>query len=506
MKKHRSAESSKKTSSKNQGKDSDYCLVSQNPHLFWRRTKIIATLGPASEKVATIEQLLDLDANAFRLNMSHGDHESHKTLVNRIRRAAKRKDKQVAIIMDLCGPKIRVGKFEDDAIELNDDDEVIITSRQVTGKPGLISSQYRQLHKDAKRGERILLDDGNLELRVKSIKDTEVTCTVIYGGLLKNHKGMNLPDSDLSTSSFTAKDKKDADLAIETGVDFIALSFVRTAGDVQTLQRYLKKNNADIPIISKIEKPEAVEHIDSILKASYGIMVARGDLGIELPAESVPLLQQRLIQKAREQDRPVIVATQMLESMITSSRPTRAEVSDVANAAISSADAVMLSGETAAGRFPVKAVETMDKILREIEGHQWQTNKFGHDYDELKKDKFSTREAIARATMNLASDLKLQGIIIPTTTGTTARILSAERPSAPCIGVCSREHINRRMALHWGVVPVLVKEPDTHDWRELCSIISDKCHLTKTGHTVLLVSGFNDDPALNEPVMKILEV
>jgi len=493
MKKHRSAESSK------------------NKHttditLHWRRTKIIATLGPASQKINTIEELLALDVNAFRLNMSHGDHESHQTLVKRIRRCAKRLDKQVAIIMDLCGPKIRVGKFENDAIELNDDDRIIITSRQIMGKPGLISSQYRQLHKDVKPGERILLDDGNLECRVESIKDTEVSCKVIYGGILKNHKGMNLPDSKLSTSSFTAKDKKDADLAIEMDVDFVALSFVRNASDIQTLQRYLKKQQIDIPIIAKIEKPEAINNIDEILDTAYGIMIARGDLGIELPAESVPILQQELIQKAREHDRPVIVATQMLESMISSARPTRAEVGDVANAAMGSADAVMLSGETASGKFPVKAVETMDKILREIENHQWKNRSFGQRIDESSKGEYPIREAVARAALNLTNDLKLQGIIIPTRSGTTTRILAATRPAAPCIGVCSDEKVNRTMSLHWGVVPVNVNEPSTHDWRALCSIISDKCNLTQSGHTVLLVSGFNDDPTLNEPVIKILEV
>jgi len=493
VKKHRSAEKSSQSKIK-------------NPHLHWRRTKIIATLGPASQKVATIEELLQLDVNAFRLNMSHGDHDSHRQLVSRIRRAAKRLEKNVAIIMDLCGPKIRVGKFENDAIELPDSSNAVITSRQITGKPGLISSQYRQLHKDAKPGERILLDDGNLELQVTSIKDTEVSCKVIYGGTLKNHKGMNLPDSTLSTSSFTAKDKKDADLAIELDIDFIALSFVRNAGDIQTLQRYMNKQNADIPIIAKIEKPEAIENIDDILDNAYGIMIARGDLGIELPAESVPLLQQELIQKAREHDRPVIVATQMLESMITSSRPTRAEVGDVANAAIGSADAVMLSGETASGKFPVKAVETMDRILREIESSQWTNNTFGQRLDERSKGEYPVREAVAKAALNLANDLKLQGIIIPTRGGTTARIIAAARPSSPCICVSANPKVTKCMTLHWGVVPVQIKEPESHDWRSLCILISEKCNLTTTGHTVLLVSGFNDDPALNEPVMKILEV
>jgi len=493
VKTHRSAETSSATKN-------------ASAHLQWRRTKIIATLGPASQKIATIEKLLQLDVNAFRLNMSHGDHDSHRQLVSRIRRTAKRLDKHVAIIMDLCGPKIRVGKFENDAIDLEEGTKVVITSRQVIGKAGLISSQYRQLHKDARPGERILLDDGNLELKVSSIKDTEVHCNVIYGGLLKNHKGMNLPDSLLSTPSFTAKDKEDALLAVQADVDFIALSFVRNAADVQTLQRYLKKQNAEIPIIAKIEKPEAIDNIDEILEASYGIMIARGDLGIELPAESVPLLQQKLIQKAREYDRPVIVATQMLESMIYAARPTRAEVGDVANAAIGSADAVMLSGETASGKFPVKAVETMDRILREIENHQWQNKSFGQRIAESSKGEFPVREAVARAALNLANDLKLQGIIIPTRSGTTARILAAARPSAPCIGVCSSEKVNRSLALHWGVVPVQVNEPSTHDWRALCTIISDKCNLTQSGHTVLLVSGFNHDPQLNEPVMKILQV
>ena len=493
MKKHRLAESTSIDSTK-------------NAPLMWRRTKIVATLGPASDKASTIERFLRLDVNAFRLNMSHGDHDSHRLLVTKIRRAAKKLNKHVAIIMDLCGPKIRVGKFENDSITLTDGDKVIITSRQVIGKAGLISSQYRQLHKDAKRGERILLDDGNLELQVTSIKGTELNCRVIYGGVLKNHKGMNLPDSKLSTPSFTAKDKKDADLAVEMDVDFIALSFVRNAADIKTLQRYLKKQNTQIPIIAKIEKPEAIDNIDEILDAAYGIMIARGDLGIELPAETVPLLQQQLIQKACEHDRPVIVATQMLESMISNARPTRAEVSDVANAAVGSADAVMLSGETASGKFPIKAVEIMDKILRETESHQLTNKSFGQRSDDISKGEYPIREAVARAAINLTHDLKLQGIIIPTRSGTTTRILSAARPAAPCIGVCCDQKVNRLMALHWGVVPVYVDEPSTKDWRTLCSLISKKSNLTKIGHTVLLVSGFHDDPALNEPVMKILEV
>lgn len=476
--------------------------------LQWRRTKIIATLGPASDTPDSIERLIKAGVDAFRINMSHGSHAEHSQVVKRVRRIAKKLNKHIAIIMDLCGPKIRVGKFEDGQIELKERSEVIITSRQILGKQSLISSQYRNVHKDIKMGERILLDDGNLELKAVAIEGNNIRCRVIHGGVLKNNKGMNLPDSSLTVPSFTEKDRQDAMLAIELEADFVALSFVRDKNDVLKLKRFLAKHNANIDIISKIEKPEAVANIKEILECSYGIMVARGDLGIELPAERVPLLQQELIHLARDFNRPVIVATQMLESMISHSRPTRAEVGDVANAALSSTDAVMLSGETAAGKYPLKAVQTMDTILREIEEHQWRQNSFGNQHEVIKNDTeiLPVKDAVANAALNLAHDLKLQGIVIPTRSGSTARIISAARPSAPCIGVCSRPEVNRKMALNWGVVPVLVDKPSTQNWRTLCEIINKQVKLTRIGHTVLLVSGFNDDPVLNEPVMKILDI
>lgn len=488
--------------------DTDTAFDKQEVALRWRRTKIVATLGPASDTTEMIEKLLDAGANAFRINMSHGEHNSHRAQVSMVREAAARKQKHVAIIMDLCGPKIRVGRFEDDQIQLDDESEVTITSRDLIGKPGLIPSLYRNVHKDLKLGERILLDDGNLELKAIAINTTEISCRVIHGGTLKNNKGMNLPDSVMSVPSFTEKDKRDALLAIELDADFVALSFVRDKGDVLNLQAYLQEHGSGIEIISKIEKPEAVDNIREILECSYGIMVARGDLGIEIPAERVPLLQQELIQLARDYSRPVIVATQMLESMISNSRPTRAEVGDVASAALSATDAVMLSGETAAGKYPVMAVETMDRVLREIEAHQWRKNSFGDakNIGDSKSDILPVRDAVARATLNLASDMKLQGIIIPTRSGTTARVISAARPSAPCIGVCSDIRVNQRMALNWGVIPVLVEEPQTHDWRTLCEHINQQVKLIETGHTVLLVSGFNDDPGMNEPVIKILGI
>ena len=476
--------------------------------LRWRRTKIIATLGPASCTAEMIEQLINTGANVFRINMSHGEHAEHRQNVKRVREIAQRCQKHIAIIMDLCGPKIRVGTFENDQIELQDQQEITVTCRDVIGKPGLIPSQYLNLYQDILPGERILLDDGNLELKALHIDGLEIHCQVIHGGTLKNKKGMNLPDSNLSTRSFTEKDQHDAKLAMELEADFVALSFVRSHEDVLRLKYFFEQHNTDISIISKIEKPEAVSNIEAILKHSYGIMVARGDLGIEMPAEQVPLIQQRLIQLARQHNRPVIVATQMLESMIQHSRPTRAEVGDVANAAFSSADAVMLSGETAAGKYPLSAVETMDRILREIEAHQWRQNSFGDNNhkNEEAGEIMPIREAVASATLDLAHNLKLQGIVIPTGTGTTARIISSSRPSAPCIGVCSDARVTRKLALSWGVVPTLIDEPETHNWRQMCCSINKQVNMAQAGHTVLLVSGFNDDPAKNSPVMKILTI
>lgn len=481
--------------------------ITDNVRLHWRRTKIIATLGPTSKSENIIGQLMDAGANIFRLNMSHGTHDEHREMAAKIRKIAKRKKKHIGVLLDLCGPKIRVGMFENDAIDIVAGEDVLVTCKSVTGKPGLIPSQYKSLYKDVSKSDRILLDDGKLELQVKSVSDKDVLCKVIYGGRLSNKKGLNLPDSKISTSSFTAKDKKDAELAVELEADFLALSFVRDEKCIKTLKRYISTKGTEIPVIAKIEKPEAIEYINDILKEADGIMVARGDLGIEMPAQQVPLIQKELINKARFYGKPVIVATQMLESMITSSKPTRAEVGDVANAAMSSADAVMLSAETASGAYPVLAVETMDKICREIESHQWKHGKFGEDdFDECTDEIESDRKAVARAVKSLAHELQLQGILIPTRSGTTAKVLSADRPVSPLIGISSYEHICRRLSINWGVVPIHIEEQYTHDWQTLCDKVVLMCNLTKTGNRILLVSGFSDDPVLNEPVLKLMHV
>jgi pyruvate kinase len=409
-------------------------LTAKRVALRWRRTKIVATLGPASSDTKTITALLNAGVDVVRLNMSHGTHDAHREVYQRVRAAAKKLDRHVAIFADLCGPKIRCGKFPDGPLKLTPGEEVMIDPRVDKGGPGLIASQYRAIARDVQPGHRILLDDGNLELKALAIEGERVRCKVVFGGLLKDHKGINLPDSKVSASSLPPKDIADAKFALALGVDYLALSFVRTAKDVAGLRRLIAREGANTPIIAKIETPEAMENIEAIVQASDAIMVARGDLGIEMPAEQVPLIQRELIRLGRRHNRAVIVATQMLESMIDHSRPTRAEVGDVANAALTGADAVMLSAETASGKYPLRAVEIMDRILREAEGYQWQQGSFLAGEEAALAD-MSLRDGVAVAATSLAHDLKLQGIIIPTLSGTTARVICSYRPTAPLVAV-----------------------------------------------------------------------
>ncbi|MEO1267042.1 MAG: pyruvate kinase, partial [Myxococcota bacterium] len=364
----------------------------------------------------------------------------------------------VAILADLCGPKIRVGHFEDGAIELKEGDEVTVTVRDIMGKPGLIPSEYKALADDVKAGDRLLLDDGRRELRVVEVEGTEIHCTVVRGGRLSNRKGINLPGVDISAPSLTEKDRADAAFAAELGVDFMALSFVRHQTDVYALRQLLTaQGRPHIPLISKIEKPEALDHIEGILEASDAIMVARGDMGVEMAAEEVPLIQRELTRLAIERNTAVIVATQMLESMIRNPTPTRAEVTDVAWAAMAGADAVMLSGETAAGDHPVEAVQTMDRVLRLIEGHQFHQDQFDslveHDTaatDEATID-MQLSEALARGTAQLSRELSARAIAICSHTGHTAHMISAERPAAPILALTSNPATARRLAVYWGV-------------------------------------------------------
>ena len=478
--------------------------------LVHRRTKIVATLGPASGTPEAIERLIIAGVDVFRLNFSHGSHESHEKLYNIIRAASDNTGRYVAILADLCGPKIRTGNFVDGGIELVEGQKVTVTTRAVEGREGLIPTEYDALCRDVACGDRILLDDGRRALEVLSVDGEDISCRVTVGGRLSNRKGINLPGVAISTPSFTPKDRKDAIFAAALGVDFMALSFVRRAADVGELKSLLHQRGYDIPVISKIEKPEALHHIDAILEISDGIMVARGDLGVEMAAEEVPLIQRELTRLAIERNRFVIVATQMLESMIDNPRPTRAEVTDVAWACMAGTDAVMLSGETAAGQYPVEAVETMGRVLRMVEGSQWSDDQFEHlithessAIDEETVD-LQLSEALARSVAHLSRQLQGRAIVVRSFTGHTAHMISAERPACPIIALTAEPATARRLAICWGVVPTVVHESALENTVKLAPELARDLQMAEKGQVVLLVSGGKNEKERNAPGLQIL--
>ena len=477
-------------------------MLSTAHKCFARKTRIIATLGPATSDHDTIAKLLEAGANVIRLNMSHGSHEHHRGSFEMVRQVAAEMKLHVAIFCDLCGPKIRVGLLKDGEMLLKSRAIVTMTTRKVLGSDNIIPCQYSSLHKDVKIGDRILLDDGKMELKVLEINKRDVSCRVIYGGLLKDKKGINLPQSQVSSSSLTANDKKDVLFALEMGADFIALSFVRTGEDILQLKRYMKRHGKVLPVIAKIEKPEALDNFDDIMRESYAIMVARGDLGIEIDAAQVPIVQKNLIDRARIACKPVIVATQMMESMIFESRPTRAEVSDVSSAALNGADAVMLSGETSVGKYPIQAVKYMDHILHEME--RWQRENPQNLQSLDMQVTHTPRRALANAAVNIASDLGLLGLFVPTTSGTTAGVVAAFRPSSPIVGVCVDEGTARILMLHWGVSPLVMAESEASDWERMSHNIADKFNIELTGQSIAVLSGFGKRSDNNQPVLKIL--
>ncbi len=467
-----------------------------------RKTRIIATLGPATSDLDSITKLLIAGVNIIRLNMSHGSHEHHKKSFKLVKKAAKKLKQQVAIFCDLCGPKIRVGLLKNGEMKLKSRSIVTITTRQLIGDGNLIPCQYPSLHKDVKTGDRVLLDDGKMELKVLEVTGRDIQCRVIYSGMLKDKKGINLPDTKISSSSLTANDKKDVLFAQQIGADFVALSFVRDADDVIKLKRFMKKNGAVLPVISKIEKPEALDNFDEILKQSYAIMVARGDLGIEIDAAQVPMVQKDLIHRSRSACCPVIVATHMMESMITNSRPTRAEVGDVSNAALNGADAVMLSGETSVGRYPVQAVKQMDHILDEMEC--WKRKHPESDYPVDMKVNRSPKRALTHAAVGIAKDLDLLGLFVPTSSGATASVVSAFRPTSPIIGICLDDKTARLLMMHWGIMPLVMPQQHTQDWHTMSRIIARKFKFTLAKRSVAVLSGFGRKPDNYHPVLKIL--
>jgi pyruvate kinase len=472
--------------------------------LVRRRTRIVATIGPASSEPPVLRELIRAGVNVFRLNLSHGEHSGHRVHYERIRAAAEAADEPVAVLADLCGPKIRVGKLAGGQMVLEAGQSVIVTTRDVIGGPGLIPSQYHALASDVRPGDRILLDDGLLELHVEGSDGTEIRCRVVNGGVVKERKGINLPGVAVSAPALTEKDRDDAHFALDLGVDFLALSFVRKAQDVAQLKELIAAAGRTTPVIAKIEKPEAMDAIDEILAEANGLMVARGDLGVELPPESVPIVQRDLVERARRASKPVIVATQMLESMVNNPRPTRAEVSDVSTAVFGGADAVMLSAETSVGAYPVRAVEMMDRVARQVESWQWLDGSFRSltDRDEESTAPLPLRRAVARATAQLSRDLRVRAIVVRSQRGTSARVVSGTRPAAPIVVLTTDAAMTRRLNLCWGVVPRLIDAESSARPQEAARQQAVELNLAEDGQHILLVSGFGK----HEPMVTVVRV
>lgn len=415
------------------------------PRTQVHKTKIVATLGPASSSPDMVARLIAVGADIFRLNFSHGDNAQKKELIRTIRRASEEAGRQIGILADLQGPKIRTGKMANDAMTLTKGQEVVITTEDILGKDGVIPTVYRSLPSDVRPGSRILLDDGLLELKVLAIDGERVRCTVVIGGVLKNNKGINLPGVNVSAPSLTEKDLVDLEFALDAGVDFVALSFVRTAEDVEQIKRIIYLRGMTTPVVAKIEKPEALHNFKKILLATDAVMVARGDLGVEIEAEKVPVFQKKIIQACNEAGKPVITATQMLESMVRNPRPTRAETSDVANAIVDGTDAVMLSAETASGDYPVEAVETMVRIALDVESAEFWSNAG------QKATKPRIAQAVAEAACRAATSLGAKTIAVFTQSGSTAALISQFRPHIPIVAYTASPEIQRRLSIYWGV-------------------------------------------------------
>jgi pyruvate kinase len=409
-----------------------------------RKVKIVCTLGPATAGVPRLVELMEAGMDVARLNFSHGEVESHRAMYLDVRAAAKQVGRAITVFADLCGPKIRVGKMQDGRVLLERGKSIVLTTEDVLGSAARISHTYLPLAMDVKPADPILLDDGLLQLRVVSVAGNDVLCEVIDGGMLRDHKGMNLPGSALSVPALTEKDKQDIVFGRQLGVDWFALSFVRTQGDVEQAQAL----SGGIPIIAKVEKPEAVNNLEAILDTADAVMVARGDLGVEAGHEKVPLIQKRILRDIKLRAKPAITATQMLDSMIRNPRPTRAEVSDVANAVLDGTDAVMLSGETAVGDYPVEAVQTLGRIIDEIERNENYLSE-GKQRPDVSERTFSS--SIADAAAEVAEDLNLAAIAVYTESGHSAALLSAQRPLANIVAFSRHDEVLNRLGLFWGV-------------------------------------------------------
>ncbi|GEL76852.1 pyruvate kinase [Tenuibacillus multivorans] len=454
------------------------------------KTKIVCTIGPASESVETLKQLIDAGMNVARLNFSHGDHNEQRERIANIRQAAREMDKSIAILLDTKGPEIRTGLFEDGEAELVEGSTVRLTMDDVKGTSECFTITYKGLIDDVEVGRKILLDDGLIELEVTDIKQqvNEIVTKVLNSGTIKDRKGVNVPNVKVNLPGITDKDTDDINFGIEQDVDFIAASFVRRPSDVLDIRELLENNQAEhIKIIPKIENREGVDNINQIIKVSDGIMVARGDLGVEIPAEEVPFIQKTMINECNLAGKPVITATQMLDSMQRNPRPTRAEASDVANAIYDGTDAIMLSGETAAGDYPVEAVKTMFNIAVYTE-KTLQNESLTEE--RLIESDFTITDAISHSAANLAEDLGVKSIITPTESGNTARMASKYRPQAPIVAVTSKEYVGRQLSLVWGVHAIQGERVNSTD--EMLALAVDKgleTNLFQHGDRVVITAG-----------------
>ena len=452
-----------------------------------KRTKIVCTLGPASDKEEILRELVKSGLNVCRFNFSHGSHEEHKERMDLVKKVREELGQPVAILLDTKGPEIRTGNFDEPEVLLEEGQKFTITMKDVVGNKEMCTVSYKGLVNDVVPGDTILIDDGLVGLKVEEINGDDIVCIVENSGIVKNHKGVNVPGVKINLPALTEKDIKDIEFGISEGIDYIAASFVRKASDVLAIREVLENNNAThIQIISKIENQEGIDNIDSILQVSDGIMVARGDLGVEIPTPEIPIAQKMMIKKCNQLGKPVITATQMLDSMMRNPRPTRAEVTDVANAIYDGTDAIMLSGETAAGKYPVEAVKTMATIAKRTE----ETLKYNELLKKRKIEDVTVTNAISYATCTTSADLNAKAIISFTTSGHTARMVSKFRPQAPIIATTEDEGVMRRLALVWGVYPVKTSHVGSTDEVVANSIESAKeKNYLDNGDLVVITAG-----------------
>lgn len=451
-----------------------------------KKTKIVATIGPVTENKKMIEKMIEAGTNVFRLNFSHGNYKEHLNRIKLVRAAAKKFAKPTAVLQDLCGPKIRIGDFYKESIVLKNNQAFVLTIKKRIGDEQGVFINYKNLPKEIKKGAKIMLNDGKNELVVEKIAGDEIFCRVLVGGEIKGRRGANFPGSSLKIGSLTSKDKEDIKFGVKHKVDFMAISFVRTAADVLELKEILKKNNARIRVVAKIETQEAIENINEIVEAADGILVARGDLAVEGPLEHVPTLQKMIIKKSNAAGKPVITATQMLESMIKNPLPTRAEVNDVANAIIDGTDAVMLSEETTLGAYPVRAVEVMSRIARHTEEKL--------DYEEILKHNHllpkSISDSISFAIVNVAHNIGAKGIVALTESGFTARVISRYRPKQPILVLTPNAKTFNQLAINFDCYPRLVKKfNNISEVIKIAKEMSIKYKIVKKGDKIVIAAG-----------------